>query len=251
MPLRVSGEPHEAGVVSHRAESGMGPGHLDGTASIRWGCPCPAMDACRIQTRRVGAELRGDLLGHRSRCAHECCWLKGPFVGLRASPDISCPSSRIPRGGIAGETGHNPCAFRHFPPKPCPRGLLVEAQPWPQGPGSPGTRQERRQLLCRGGKSIRPSFFFPLWQPACPRKSTLWGVALRVRVYSSPLLPAVSGSGRCQPRVSEGRRAESSRALAFPCAATARGTTGLPIFAPFCKGLSLSHGNTEPGGEQL
>lgn len=184
---RVAGEPREAGVVSHGADSVIGPGHLDGTASIRRGHPCPAMDARRIRTPRVGAEVRGDLLGHRSRCVHECCWFKGPFMGLWASPDISCPSTRIPRGGIAGETGHNPCAFCHFPPKPCPRGLLVEARVLAAGTRITGEQAGEEAAAMQGRKKRSPLFFFfPLWQPACPRKSTLWGVALCVRVCSSP-----------------------------------------------------------------
>lgn len=100
----------------------------------------------------------------------------------------------------------------------------------------PGTRQERRQLLRRGGRSFCPSSFFPLCLAAClPKEKHFMGCSSVCPCLFVPPLPAVLGSGRCQPSVSEGRRAERSRALAFLCAAMARGTTG-PLPAPILQG---------------
>lgn len=182
---RVSGEPREAGAVSHRAESarcGMGPEHLDVTTATRQGHSCPAMDARRIRTHQRGAESWGDLLGHRSRRVHGSGLAKGAVYGALsisshllplppASPGMGLlgkwGTARVPSATVLPSRVPGVCSWRRGS---CRGGWLSP------GRRHPGTRQERRQLLCRGGRNFCPSSFFPLCLAAClPKEKHFMG----------------------------------------------------------------------------
>lgn len=63
----------------------------------------------------------------------------------------------------------------------------------------------------QGRKKRSPLFFFFPPLAAClPKEKHFMGCSSVCPCLFVPPLPAVSGSGRCQPSVSEGRWAESS-----------------------------------------